>query len=141
MAVDTRYDCLIIGGGHNGLVCAGYLARPGKRVCVVERRHVLGGAAATELLWPGYRVSTAAYVISLFLPQIIRDLRLHHYGLRILPRNPSSFTPLPNGRSLLLGPATRSRMDVRLRRSARAMPRHFLATKRCSSELPRPSKG
>ena len=60
--------------------------------------------APTEALWPGYRVSTAAYVISLFLPEIIRDLRLKHYGLQILPRNPSSFTPLLDGRSLLMGP-------------------------------------
>ena len=104
MTQRSHYDCIIIGGGHNGLVCAAYLAKEGKKVCVVERRHVLGGAAATEELWPGYRVSTAAYVISLFLPEIIRDLRLAHYGLNILPRSPSSFTPLPDGRSLLLGP-------------------------------------
>jgi phytoene dehydrogenase-like protein len=97
-------DCVIIGGGHNGLVAAAYLAKAGKRVQVVERRHVLGGAATTEELWPGYKVSTAAYVISLFLPEITRELRLNHYGLRILPRSPSSFTPLPDGRSLLMGP-------------------------------------
>ncbi len=97
------YDCIIIGGGHNGLVAAAYLAKAGKKVCVLERRHVLGGACTTEELWPGYKVSTAAYVISLFLPEIIRELRLKHYGLTILPRDPSSFTPLPDGRSLLLG--------------------------------------
>ena len=62
----------MIGGGHNGLVCAAYLARAGQKVCVLERRHVLGGCATTEELWPGYNVSTAAYVISLFLPEIIR---------------------------------------------------------------------
>ncbi len=100
----ARYDAIVIGGGHNGLVTAAYLARAGKSVCVLERRHVLGGCAVTENLWPGFRVSTAAYVISLFLPQIIRELRLKEYGLRILPRNPSSFTPLLDGRSLLLGP-------------------------------------
>ena len=99
-----RYDCIVIGGGHNGLVTAAYLARSGKTVCVLERRHVLGGCATTESLWPGYKVSTAAYVISLFLPEIIRDLRLKQYGLNILPRNPSSFTPLLDGRHLLLGP-------------------------------------
>lgn len=99
-----RYDCIIIGGGHNGLVAAAYLARAGKSVCVLERRHVLGGCAVTEELWPGFRVSTAAYVISLFLPQIMRDLALKQHGLKILPRNPSSFTPLLDGRSLLLGP-------------------------------------
>ncbi|MDG2380646.1 MAG: NAD(P)/FAD-dependent oxidoreductase [Pirellulaceae bacterium] len=100
----ASYDCVIIGGGHNGLVTAAYLAKAGKSVCVLERRHVLGGCAVTEELWPGFRVSTAAYVISLFLPEIMRDLRLKQYGLKILPRDPSSFTPMLDGRSLTLGP-------------------------------------
>lgn len=99
-----KYDSIIIGGGHNGLVCAAYLARAGRKVCVLERRHVLGGCATTEELWPGYKVSTAAYVISLFQTQILNELRLKDYGLRILPRSPSSFTPLPDGRSLTMGP-------------------------------------
>ena len=103
MAKHGKYDAVIIGGGHNGLVCAAYLAKAGRKVCVLERRHVLGGCAATEELWPGYRVSTAAYVISLFQTQIIRELRLKEYGLKILPRTPSSFTPLPDGRSLTMG--------------------------------------
>ena len=106
-ATDKSYDALVIGGGHNGLICAAYLAKAGKRVCVLERRHVLGGCAATEEVWPGYKVSTAAYVISLLLPEIIRDLRLKANGLAILPRNPSSFTPTPNGQSLTLGPDAR----------------------------------
>lgn len=103
-----RYDCIVIGGGHNGLVAAAYLARAGKSVCVLERRHVLGGCSATEELWPGFEVSVASYVISLFRPQIIRDLRLKQYGLVILPRDPSSFTPLLDGRSLLMGPDLRA---------------------------------
>ncbi len=104
MAKHGKYDAIIIGGGHNGLVCAAYLARAGRKVCVLERRHVLGGCATTEELWPGYQVSTAAYVISLFQTHIIRELRLKEYGLKILPRSPSSFTPLPDGRSLTMGP-------------------------------------
>ena len=98
-----EYDCVVIGGGHNGLVTAAYLARARKRVCVLERRPLLGGCTSTEELWPGFRASPAAYVISLFLPEIIRELRLREHGLEILPRDPSSFTPLPDGRYLLLG--------------------------------------
>ena len=104
MTKHGKYDCIIIGGGHNGLVCAAYLAKAGRKVCVLEKRHVLGGCATTEELWPGYKVSTAAYVISLFQTQILRELRLKEYGLKILPRSPSSFTPLPDGRSLMMGP-------------------------------------
>ncbi len=107
----ASYDCVIIGGGHNGLVTAAYLAKAGKKVCVLERRHILGGCASTEELWPGYKVSTAAYVISLFLPEITRDLRLKQYGLKVLPRNPSSFTPLLDGRSLLMGPDKKETHD------------------------------
>ncbi len=99
-----RYDAIIIGAGHNGLTCAAYLARAGWSVAVLERRPVIGGACVTEELWPGYRVSTAAYVVSLFNRRIERELRLADYGYRVLRREPSSFTPLPNDRGLLLGP-------------------------------------
>lgn len=102
-AAMARYDCVVIGAGHNGLVAAAYLARAGKRVLVLERRHVLGGCTSTEELWPGFRASPAAYVISLFLPKIIRELDLGSHGLEILRRDPSSFTPLEDGRYLLLG--------------------------------------
>ncbi|MFP6677645.1 MAG: FAD-dependent oxidoreductase, partial [Pirellulaceae bacterium] len=92
--MSEMYDCVVIGAGHNGLVTAAYLAKKGKRVCVLERRDILGGCTVTEELWPGYKISTASYVISLFLPEIIRELRLAQYGLKILSRDPSSFTPL-----------------------------------------------
>jgi phytoene dehydrogenase-like protein len=105
--MNKLFDCLIIGGGHNGLVAAAYLAKAGKKVCVLERRHVLGGCSVTEEMWPGFKISVASYVISLFRPEIIRDLRLKQYGLNILPRDPSSFTPLLDGRSLLMGPDER----------------------------------
>lgn len=104
MPTPNAYDAIVIGAGHNGLVAAAYLARARRRVCVLERRAVLGGAATTEELWPGYKVSTAAYVVSLLLPTIIRELRLPAHGFKVLPRSPSSFTPLPDGRSLLMGP-------------------------------------
>ena len=97
------YDCVIIGGGHNGLIAAAYLAKRGKKVCVLERRSMLGGCSVTEELWPGYKVSTASYVVSLLLPEIINDLQLKQNGLTILPRVPSSFTPMRDGRHLMLG--------------------------------------
>jgi phytoene dehydrogenase-like protein len=100
----ASYDVLIIGAGHNGLVAAAYLARAGRRVLVLERRELVGGACVTEEVWPGYKVSTAAYVNSLLRPEIIRDLELKKHGFEMLPRNPSSFTPFPDGRSLLMGP-------------------------------------
>ena len=98
------YDCILIGAGHNALITAFYLARAGKKVLVLEKRHLVGGAAVTENLWPGFKVSTASYVVSLLLPEIEADMRLKEHGYRVLPRRPSSFTPLEDGRSLLMGP-------------------------------------
>ena len=104
----VTYDLIVIGGGHNGLVTAAYVARKGLKVLVLERREVLGGACTTEELWPGYKVSTAAYVNSLLRPEIIRDLELKRHGFEMLPRNPSSFTPFPDGRSLLANGAAQA---------------------------------
>jgi phytoene dehydrogenase-like protein len=99
-----NYDAIIIGGGHNGLVAACYLARARLKVLVLERRYLVGGACVTEEnIFPGFKVSTAAYVNSLFSPEIIAELRLKDYGFGILERNPSSFTPYLDGRYLMMG--------------------------------------
>jgi len=99
----SEWDVVIIGGGHNGLVCAFYLARGGLRVQVLERRAIVGGAAVTEEFHPGFRNSTASYTVSLLQPKVIADLNLHQHGLRIVERKLANFLPLPDGRSLAVG--------------------------------------
>ena len=96
------YDAVIIGGGHNGLACAAYLAKAGRKVLALERRHVLGGAAVSEEVFPGFTFSVCSYVVSLLRPWIIRDLELTRFGLEMIPLE-ASFLPLPDGDSLLRG--------------------------------------
>jgi phytoene dehydrogenase-like protein len=96
-------DAVIIGGGHNGLVCAAYLAAAGMKVTVLERRRVVGGAALTEEFFPGFRNSVASYTVSLLNPKVIRDLQLHTHGLEIVERRIANFLPLPDGRYLKTG--------------------------------------
>ncbi|MCE1235528.1 MAG: NAD(P)/FAD-dependent oxidoreductase [Hyphomicrobiales bacterium] len=98
------YDAIVIGAGHNGLVAAAYLAAAGRRVLVLERREVVGGCAVTEEFHPGFRNSVAAYTVSLLHPKVIRDLDLGAHGLEVVERRMSNFLPLPDGRSLEVGP-------------------------------------
>jgi phytoene dehydrogenase-like protein len=86
-----KTDVIIIGAGHNGLVCAAYLARAGRRVLVLERRELVGGCAVTEEIWPGYHVSTAAYLTSLLQERVIRDLELERFGYRVDAKDPAFF--------------------------------------------------
>jgi len=95
-------DVVIIGGGHNGLACAGYLAKAGLDVLVLEKRDLVGGAAATEEPWPGYRVSSASYVVSLMPPQVVRELDLKRFGYEVSIITPDYFVPFPDGTSLTL---------------------------------------
>src|SRR6266568_5902195 len=99
----SRYDAVIIGGGHNGLVCACYLAAGGLSVAVFERRGVVGGAAVTEEFHPGFRNSTASYTVSLLHPKVIRDLKLAEHGLTIVERPLANFLPLSTSAYLEVG--------------------------------------
>ena len=91
-----KYDAIVIGGGHNGLTCAAYLARAGRTVLVLERRHVVGGAAVTEEVFPGFKFSVCSYVVSLLRHEIIRELDLPRHGMELLPLD-GTMTPMPNG--------------------------------------------
>ncbi|KAF3527241.1 hypothetical protein DY000_02039039 [Brassica cretica] len=122
-----KWDALVIGGGHNGLVAAAYLARGGLSVAVLERRHVIGGAAVTEEIVPGFKFSRCSYVQGLIRPCIISDLELGRHGLKLLKRSPASFTPCLDGRYLLLGPdqaLNHSEISKFSRSDAEAYPRY-----------------
>ena len=117
------FDAILVGGGHNGLVCAAYLARAGLKTLVLERRGVVGGAAVTEEFHPGFRNSVASYTVSLLQPKVIADLDLHRHGLQIVLRKHGNFLPLPDGRYLLTG-AGRTQEEVAKfsRRDAERLP-------------------
>ena len=98
----AEYDVIVVGGGHNGLATAAYLARAGLKPLVLERREVLGGAAVSEHPWPGYTVSTLSYVLSLMPPEVIGELELHRHGLTLYPLAADYYVPFPDGSHLLL---------------------------------------
>ncbi len=119
------WDAIVVGAGHNGLAAAAYLGRAGQRTLVLERRDRVGGACVTEELWPGVHVSRAAYVAGLLRPALLRELDLARHGLRLLPRDPSSFTPLPDAPGLLMGrdaEATRRSIARFSKRDAERLP-------------------
>jgi phytoene dehydrogenase-like protein len=123
-----KFDAVVVGGGHNGLVCAAYLAAGGLSVCVVERRGIVGGAAVTEEFHPGFRNSTASYTVSLLAPEVIRDLRLAKHGLVIRERTFANFLPLPGGEYLKVGgglAATQAEVAKFSQRDAELLPAYY----------------
>ncbi|HEU4621762.1 MAG TPA: NAD(P)/FAD-dependent oxidoreductase, partial [Burkholderiaceae bacterium] len=134
----SRYDVVIIGGGHNGLVCAAYLAAEGLSVCIVERRSIVGGAAVTEEFAPGFRNSIASYTVSLLHPRVIRDLRLIQHGLRIVERPFANFLPLPSGQCFRLGgglAATQAEVARFSARDAERLPAYYAMLDRAVAAL------
>jgi len=134
----SRYDAVIIGGGHNGLVCACYLAAGGLSVAVFERRGVVGGAAVTEEFHPGFRNSTASYTVSLLHPKVLRDLKLAQHGLSIVERPLANFLPLPAEGYLKVGgglAATQAEVARFSTRDAAALPEYYAMLGRVADVL------
>ncbi|MBI1877595.1 MAG: NAD(P)/FAD-dependent oxidoreductase [Chloroflexi bacterium] len=115
---NNKYDAIVIGGGHNGLTCAAYLAKAGRKVLVLEQRHILGGAAVTEEVYPGFKFTVFSYVVSLLRPEVIRELNLAQHGLHIMPLE-TAFVPMENGNHLALYPDPASNRESIRRHSAR----------------------
>jgi len=135
MTLTTPYDAVIIGGGHNGLVCACYLAAAGLKVRLVERREIVGGAAVTEEFFPGFRNSTASYTVSLLHPKVIADLNLAEHGLRIVERPMSNFLPLPDDKHLLIGRTlaeTQAEVARYSKRDAERLPQYYAMLERAA---------
>jgi phytoene dehydrogenase-like protein len=119
----THFDAIVVGSGHNGLIAAGYLAKAGKTVLVLERRSIIGGATVTEEFFPGYRLSTCSYVCNLLLPEVIHDLELERHGYAVRPFDPQYFVPFPDGTyymSFLDGRKTRKQIAKFSRRDVAA---------------------
>jgi phytoene dehydrogenase-like protein len=138
MSSPRPYDALIVGGGHNGLTCACYLAGAGLKVRVLERRSIVGGAAVTEEFFPGFRNSTASYTVSLLHPTVIRDLRLAEHGLRIIERPVSNFLPLSDKQYLKTGAslaATQAEVARYSKRDAEQLPGYYTMLERVAAVL------
>ena len=133
-----RFDAIVVGGGHNGLTTAAYLARAGLRVCVLERRPILGGACVTEEVWPGARVSRASYVVSMLQPKVISDLRLRDYGYRAVPLDPAYAALTADGPIFFFNEPARTAASISAFSSATA--RSMRASRTCST-APRRSCG
>jgi phytoene dehydrogenase-like protein len=134
----SKLDAIIIGGGHNGLTCAWYLARAGLKVRILERRSVVGGAAVTEEFHPGFRNSTASYTVSLLQAKVIADMRLHDWGLRVVHRPISNFLPFDDSRYLKLGGGlerTQAEVAKFSTRDAEALPAYYDALERIADVL------